>query len=95
MRHPPAALLALSAAALGVICLSPSAFTQSYYDLPTPHEIEADEHEALIMALDALGLSLDDHELQDLDNGELWAVIDAHARKEKSRDGQSDPTENR
>lgn len=78
-----------------MICLSPSSFAQSYDDLPTTFEIEADEHEALIMAIDALGLSLDDPELQDLDNGELWAVIDAHARKEKSRNGQSDPTENR
>jgi len=93
MRHTPAPLLALGTA-LAAIYLPSSALAQ-YDDFPSTLEIEDSEYEALITALDALGLSLDDPELKNLDNGDLWAVIDDARRAGKGRglDGQNDKSD--
>ena len=62
---------------LALLCLLivPNGSTWAQYDDATPWEVEAAEYEALVEALDGLGLNLDSPELDGLDNGELWSLI--------------------
>ena len=74
------------ALALSVLWAGPADFAWAQHDDPAPWEMEAAEYEALIEALDDLGLEPDSPSLEGFDNGDLWRLIE-----EKQVDHQPGP----
>lgn len=78
---PRSALTLAFGLVLAVLCPVPAWAWFDYYDGPTPMEVEADEYEALVTALDELGLDLDSPELDGMDEGEVWGYIERRRRE--------------
>ena len=75
---PHLALKSALGLALAALCLlaGPGCLAWAQYDGPTAWEMESAEYEALVEALDEFGLEPDNPELEGLDNGELWRLIE-------------------
>jgi|GEM_PF-3040299 hypothetical protein len=77
---------------LALVCLGPGPGCNpalAQYDGPTPLEEEDAENEALIQALDELGLDPSSPELEGLDNGDLWRMIEEKTAEPTAMEGRA------